>query len=245
MRISRYTERKAKALLHFASSSRRWTLSCRSGGRPKCDIPPSRFIPVAEDCGLISALTDKLLRRACRDALMWRPEITLSFKISPMQLRETTFGLRLMTTLAKTGLLPQRLEIEITESALVKDLEHARQVLGALRQAGVRIALDDFGTGYSSLYHLRAFRLDRIKIDRSFVGAMENDGECAAIVRALIGLGAGLNLDVTAEGVETAAQEGLLAAQGCTVAQGYRFSRAVSAAEAAMMLADERDVRRA
>jgi len=141
-----------------------------------------------------------------------------------------------MAALAETGLPPARLEIELTESALVFDLEHARTVLGALRQTGVKIALDDFGTGYSSLYHLRSFKFDRIKIDRSFVEMMGSDPEAAAIVRALIGLGSGLNLNVTAEGVETAQQEAALRAQGCTQAQGFRFSMAVPAEEAIAMV---------
>lgn len=115
-------------------------------------IAPSRFIPVADDCGLIGRLTDQLLRHACEEAVRWPPHITLSFNISPTQLRDTTLGLRILTTLTDAGLHPQRLEIELTESALVQDLDNAREVLGAIRATGVKIALDDFGTGYSSLY---------------------------------------------------------------------------------------------
>jgi predicted signal transduction protein with EAL and GGDEF domain len=205
------------------------------------DMRPDQFITVADDCGLIGQLTDQLLRRACAAALQWPDDVLLSFNISACQLRDPTLGLRLMAALAETGLSPSRLEIELAESALVFDLDHARTVLGALRETGVKIALDDFGTGYSSLYHLRAFKFDRIKIDRSFVEMMGSDPEAAAIVRALIGLGSGLNLNVTAEGVETAQQEAALRAQGCTQAQGFRFSRAVPAEETIAMVGGRAD----
>ena len=209
------------------------------------EIEPNRFIPIADDCGLINDLTDSLLRQACQAAATWPPHILLSFNISPVQLRDKTLGLRLMKILADAGLPPQRLEIEITESALVHDLDAAQTVLGALRDAGVRIALDDFGTGYSSLYHLRNFKLDTIKIDRSFVESMCYDRDSAAIVKALIGLGSGLSLTVTAEGVETVDQQALLEAQGCKQAQGFLFSRAVSATEASALLRERPKARRA
>jgi diguanylate cyclase (GGDEF)-like protein len=199
------------------------------------EIEPNRFIPIADDCGLIGELTDRLLRRACKDAVKWPDTVTLSFNISPAQLRDQTLGLRIMGILAETGLAPARLEIEITESALVRDMDSAKTLLGALREAGVRIALDDFGTGYSSLYHLRNFKLDKIKIDRSFVESMCVDGDSAAIIKALVGLGSGLRLAVTAEGVETIEQQKMLAAYGCEQAQGFLFSRAVPAQEAAAM----------
>jgi diguanylate cyclase (GGDEF)-like protein len=201
------------------------------------DIPPTRFIPVAEDCGLIDRLSDQLLRQACTDAAAWPAEITLSFNISPLQLRDHTLGLRLMAILAETGLAPHRLEIELTESALVRDMDHAQKVLGEIRQSGVRIALYDFGTGYSSLYHLRAFKLDKIKIDRSFIEDMRGDPEAAAIVRALVGLGAGLNLAVVAEGVETAEQQAALRAQGCAQGQGFLYGEAIPAEAAAAVIA--------
>jgi len=199
-------------------------------------IEPSRFIPIAEDCGLIAELTDQMLRRSCLGALDWPPQVRLSVNVSPVLLRDPGFGLRLMSILGQTGLAPTRLEVEITESALVQDMEAAQFTLGALRDAGIRIALDDFGTGYSSLYHLRNFKLDAIKIDRSFVEAMSRDPDSAAIVKALIGLGAGLSLSVTAEGVESAQQQSLLAAQGCSNAQGFLFSHAVSLAETRALL---------
>lgn len=196
------------------------------------EIAPDRFIPIADDCGLIGPLTDDLLRRACTDAMSWPRDTLLSFNISPVQLIDATLGLRLMAILGETGLAPNRLEIELTESALVRDLDGAREILGAIRDAGVKIALDDFGTGYSSLYHLRNFKLDKIKIDRSFVESMAYDRDSAAIVKALVGLGAGLSLTVTAEGVEDASQRAMLIENGCEQAQGYFFSRALPADEA-------------
>lgn len=199
-------------------------------------ITPDRFIPVAEDTGLISELTESLFRRACADAAEWPGDVELAINISPVLLHDPGFGLRMISLMGAAGLSPQRLELEITESALVRDLEAAKAALGSLREAGVRIALDDFGTGYSSLYHLRSFKLDRIKIDRSFVAAMMSDEESAAIVKALIGLGSGLGLSVTAEGVETEEQHSALAQSGCEQAQGFLYSRPVTAADAAKIL---------
>jgi diguanylate cyclase (GGDEF)-like protein len=196
------------------------------------DIPPDRFIPVAEECGLIREMSNDLLRRACRDARHWPTETILSFNISPEQLKDRTLGLAVLSILGEYGLSPRRLEIEITESALVRDLDAAKAVLSDLHDAGVRIALDDFGTGYSSLYHLRNFKFDKIKIDRSFVESMSSEEESAAIVRALTGLGKGLGLTITAEGIERTDQHDALLGQGCQQGQGFLFSPAMSAAEA-------------
>lgn len=200
------------------------------------EVPPERFIAVAEDAGLIRELTVLLLREACTDAVGWPPNITLAFNVSGAALQDPLFGLGIMKILTETAFPAQRLELEITESALVRDLEAARTALDIVRGIGVRIALDDFGTGYSSLYHLRAFKPDKIKIDRSFVDGMEHDVDNAAIVKALIGLGSGLGAKVTAEGVETQAQRVLLEAQGCDQGQGYLFSKAVDAEHVTAML---------
>lgn len=196
------------------------------------DIPPDRFIPVAEECGLIRELSNDLLRRACKDARQWPGDTILSFNISPEQLKDRTLGLTVLGILGECGLPPHRLEIEITESALVRDLDAAKAVLSDLREAGVHIALDDFGTGYSSLYHLRNFKFDKIKIDRSFIEGMESEEESAAIVRALTGLGKGLGLTITAEGVERGDQRDVLLGQGCQQGQGFLFGRAVPAEQA-------------
>jgi len=193
------------------------------------EVSPTRFIPLAEDTGLIIPLTELLLEQACRDALPWPPEVSLAFNLSGVLLQSDSFGLHVLAILARTRLPPQRLELEITETALVRNLEGARRVLGGLRETGIRIALDDFGTGYSSLYHLRAFRPDKIKIDRSFIEGIEHEKDNAAIVQALVGLGSGLGARVTAEGVETAGQLSMLRDQGCSEVQGYHLNKAVTA----------------
>jgi EAL domain-containing protein (putative c-di-GMP-specific phosphodiesterase class I) len=205
------------------------------------NIPPDRFIPVAEECGLIRELSHDLLRRACRDARDWPADTILSFNISSEQLQDRTLGLAVLSILGESGFAPQRLEIEITESALVRDLDAAKAVLSDLRESGVRIALDDFGTGYSSLYHLRNFKFDKIKIDRSFVESMGSDEDSAAIVRALTGLGKGLGLTITAEGIERGEQREVLLGQGCQQGQGFLFSRTVPAAEAAAFFTEAPD----
>jgi predicted signal transduction protein with EAL and GGDEF domain len=202
------------------------------------NVPPDRFIPVAESSGLINPLTDHLLRQAARDAGKWPASVTLSFNISPLQLKDQTLALRILAILGETGLSPRRLEIELTESALVQDLESAQQVLGALRDAGVRIALDDFGTGYSSLYHLRNIKIDKLKIDRTFIDDIEHHPDAAALMRALLGLGHGLGLTITAEGVEAQGQANALMEQGCQQAQGYLYGRAMSSADAARFVAE-------
>jgi diguanylate cyclase (GGDEF)-like protein len=194
-------------------------------------IGPERFIPVAEGTGLIARLTDHLFEQACREAATWPSHLELAFNISPHLLRDEAFPMRILSTLSRTGLPAARLELEITESALVRDIGAAQRALGGLRAAGIRIALDDFGTGYSSLFHLRNFKVDRLKIDRSFVEAMGTDSDSAAIVKALIGLGEGLGLEVTAEGVETMEQGLMLEMQGCHHAQGFYYGHALSAAD--------------
>jgi diguanylate cyclase (GGDEF)-like protein len=192
-------------------------------------ISPVVFIPLAEECGLIGELGDQLLRRACLDATAWPADIKLAFNISPIQLRNGSLGLRILSILGETGLDPHRLEIEITESALVDNLEIAQQIIGQLRQAGIRIALDDFGTGYATLRQLQTLHLDKIKIDRSFVDHVSDDNESMVIVRAILGLASGLGLTTTAEGIEDAEQLAYLKANGCTEGQGYLFGKAIPA----------------
>jgi diguanylate cyclase (GGDEF)-like protein len=195
------------------------------------DVDRHRFIAVAEDCGLMLELGDQLLRRACHDASQWPARIVLSYNLSPLELRDRTLGLRIMSILNESGLAPNRLEIELTECAMVRDLETTKEVLGALRDAGVRIALTDFGTGYSSLYHLGNFKFDKIKIDRSFVDNMDREPHTAALARALFGLGNGLGLELTADGVERPEQLVTLLQQGCQHAQGHLFGGAITAVE--------------
>jgi diguanylate cyclase (GGDEF)-like protein len=192
-------------------------------------VAPDLFITVAEEIGIIGELGDQLLRQACIDARSWPPELTLAFNISAVQLRDPTIGLRALAILAETGFSPRRLELEITETALVDNIKIAQAVTGQLRQAGVRIALDDFGTGYATLSQLLSLKLDRIKIDRSFVDRLGKDKESTTIVRAVLGLASGFNLETTAEGLENDEQLALLRADGCLEGQGYLFGKAVPA----------------
>jgi len=199
-------------------------------------VLPVVFITVAEECGLIHRLGEQLLRRACRDALTWPSDFTLAFNISPLQLRDPTLGLRVLTILAETGFPPTRLELEITESAIVGDAALAQRQIDELRTAGVRIALDDFGTGYATMSQLLAFRFDKIKIDRSFVNNLGDNGGSEVIVRAIIGLAKGLGLVTTAEGIENASQLADLKADGCMEGQGYLFGKAIPPEEIPALL---------
>jgi diguanylate cyclase (GGDEF)-like protein len=200
------------------------------------DVPPDRFIPVAEECDLIDQLSEQLLRKVCADALKWPSNIRVSFNISPRLFRNRTFGLRVMAILGETGLAPGRLELELTESALVRDLPAVKETLGALRSAGVRLALDDFGTGYSSFYHLRNLPVDRIKIDRSFIETIISQPGSSELVQAMLGLGHGLGMMVTAEGIEQPDQLAALLSQGCREGQGFLFGEAVTATAATLLL---------
>lgn len=192
------------------------------------EIPPDRLIPIAEECGLIHELGDQLLRQACTAAVLWPENILLSIDVLSSQLKDKKFTTRVLDILRETGLPPERLEIEITESTLVRNLEAAQQLLGGLREAGVRIALDNFGTGYSSLYHLRNFKMDKIKIDGSFIHGMLSEQEDAGIVRALVGLAHGLGITVAAEGIQDSGQQASLILTGCEQGQGHLYSDAIS-----------------
>jgi diguanylate cyclase (GGDEF)-like protein len=194
-------------------------------------VGPDQFITIAEEIGLITELGDQLLRQACLDARTWPAEMTLAFNISAIQLRDPKLGTRILAILAETDFVPNRLELEITETALVDHIEVAQNVINRLRQAGVRIALDDFGTGYATLSQLLSFQLDRIKIDRSFVDRLGKSNDSAIIVRAILGLANGFGLAATAEGIEDAEQLATLKANGCQEGQGYLFEKAVPANE--------------
>jgi diguanylate cyclase (GGDEF)-like protein len=199
-------------------------------------VAPDLFITVAEEIGIISELGDQLLRQACLDARAWPAELTLAFNISAVQLRDPTIGLRVLAILAETGFNPRRLELEITETALVDNIKIAQEITSQLRQAGVRIALDDFGTGYATLSQLLSLKLDRIKIDRSFVDRLGKDKESTTIVRAVLGLASGFSLETTAEGIENDEQLASLRAEGCLEGQGYLFGKAVPANDVQSLL---------
>ncbi len=204
------------------------------------EIPIERFLAIADEVGLIHALGERVLRLACAAARSWPAGITLSVDIHASQLRDNLLGARIMRILGEAGIAPARLEVDVTESAFVADLDNARSVLGNLRASGVRIALDNFGTGYSSLYHLRSFRLDKVKIDRSFVQAMTRERESAGIVQALVGLGHGLGLTIAAEGIEASDQEGALLGTGCEQGQGDLLGPPLDAAAAAALFDEHR-----
>ena len=204
-------------------------------------LTPDGFITLAEETGLIADLTWSLMRQACTDARSWPPHLQLAINISPLQLQDRHLPERILAILTETGFAPGRLEIEITETALVNDLEAARVALKSLQNFGVRIALDDFGTGYSSLYHLRELQFDKLKIDRSYVSSIPMGTERAKLVDAIIALGSSLGLVTTAEGIETASSVDWLAGQGCTYGQGYLFGKPMDKATTDGLLGDWTD----
>ncbi len=189
-------------------------------------IPPTRFIPVAEEAGLVDAMFWTLFANACRKALEVAGEFTLAVNISPSQVRDQWFPEKILRSLRETGFPARRLEIEVTESAMIGDVARAKSSLLSLKNQGVQIAIDDFGTGYSSLLLLRELPIDKLKIDCSFVSGITTDRENAAIVGALVGLGRALGLKVTAEGVEDEATAEALRAMGCELAQGFLYGQA-------------------
>jgi diguanylate cyclase (GGDEF)-like protein len=197
---------------------------------------PDQFIPLAEEIGLISQLGDQLLEKACLEAKTWPGDLFLAFNISGVQLRDPTAGLRILSILAKAGFDPGRLELEITETVLVKSTDVAQKIIDELRAAGVSIALDDFGTGYATLTQLTSLHFDKIKIDRSFVERLGKDPESLVIVRAIVGLAKGFGLTTVGEGVERENQRACLQENGCLEGQGYLFSKAIPANEVASLL---------
>ncbi|HWM48914.1 MAG TPA: EAL domain-containing protein [Xanthobacteraceae bacterium] len=188
-------------------------------------IPPANFIPIAEETGLIDALGTWALRQACADAASWPDGISVAVNLSPVQFRKPNLALTVTDALASSGLSPQRLELEVTESVLMQNNEATLATLHQLRDLGVRIAMDDFGTGYSSLSYLRSFPFNKIKIDQSFIADLSEKDEAVVIVQAITDLARNLDMKTTAEGVETERQRDLARAAGCTEMQGYLFSR--------------------
>ena len=205
-------------------------------------IPPSDFIPVAENSGLIVELGEYMLRRACLDGKDW-PNLTVAVNVSPLQFRRSDFVDMVERIIQETEFDPNRLELELTESTLLGNLEAAETSMLRLKSIGVRFALDDFGTGYSSLLYLRRFPFDKLKIDSSFVRSIETAPDAAAIVHAVVSLGRGLGMRVTAEGVETAEQHLFLRAAGVHSMQGFRFGRPGMAADINARLNSPEDYR--
>jgi diguanylate cyclase (GGDEF)-like protein/PAS domain S-box-containing protein len=212
----------------------RWTHPSRG------PVPPAQFIPVAEDCGLILPIGNWVLREACKQARLWQgaglPLGTMAVNISALEFRGENFLESVTSVLADTGLNPKSLELELTESVLMKRAESAISVLQALRAIGVQLAVDDFGTGYSSLSYLSRFPVDALKIDQSFVRQITSSPPKSTIITTIISLGQSLNLRVIAEGVETHEEMVYLLAHECDEAQGYYFSRPVPHQQFATLL---------
>ncbi len=192
-------------------------------------VLPGDFIPIAEELGVIAPIGAWVLQQACIEAAAWPQHLRVAINLSPLQFRSQFLVATVTEALRASNLEPKRLELEITESALLQNDSATLATLHAFRALGIRIAMDDFGTGYSSLSYLRSFPFDTIKIDRSFVTDLEARDECMAIVRAIVSLGSSLQMNITAEGVETEEQLALLVTAGCTELQGYLFSRPVPA----------------
>ncbi|GEM_PF-3619693 len=194
-------------------------------------ISPAEFIPVAEETGLIVAIGEWALQEACREAAAWPSALRVAVNVSAVQFQRPGLEQSVVRALAASDLPAERLELEITETVLMQDVEAAGVCLHRLRSLGVRIALDDFGTGHSSLSYLRRFPFDKIKIDRSFIKEIA-DPDTASIVRAIVGIGERLGTSITAEGVETREQLACVQHEGCTEVQGFFYSRPIPAASA-------------
>jgi EAL domain-containing protein (putative c-di-GMP-specific phosphodiesterase class I) len=206
-------------------------------------VPPADFIPIAEQNGLIVPLGHCVLHEACVEAMSWPARsdgtpLRISVNLSPRQLSDPGLVDSVQAVLAATGLEADRLSLEITESAFADDPARALDVLKRLKQIGVQLELDDFGTGYSSLTYVRMFPIDALKIDRSFVQGLCESTEDAAIVEAVISMGRALGVNVVAEGVESEDQSLALQTLGCTLAQGYLFSRPLPASALVALVAE-------
>jgi len=203
-------------------------------------VSPVRFIPLAEETGLIVPIGTWVLRTACAQTVAWQkeglPPVCLSVNLSMRQLADEGLVSEIESVLAETGLAPELLELEVTESTIMHNAERAVRVLTAIKQLGVRLAIDDFGTGYSSLAHLKRFPIDTLKVDRSFIREVPNDAEDRAIAEAIIAMGKTLSLTVVAEGVETPEQQAFLSDRLCDEMQGYHFSTPVAAQDFAELL---------
>ena len=206
-------------------------------------ISPLDFIPLAEETGLIMPIGDWVIREACHQAAQWPDELSVAVNVSPKQFATPGLSQTILQALAASGLPPQRLELEITESIFIANVEKTLSALHGLRNLGVRIALDDFGTGYSSLSYLRSFPFDKVKIDRSFVEDLSKGGNAHAVIRAITTLADALGMDTLAEGVEEQDQLDVLRQEGCRFIQGFLFSRPVPAGEVAALLEDRHSLK--
>lgn len=199
-------------------------------------VSPSVFVPLAEERGFIDALSETLLRRAAEAALSWPPELFLSFNLSSAQLMDPATSDNILSILARVGLDPRRVELEITETAVMTSADTAHRIITDLRAQGVKISLDDFGTGQSSLGRLRDFTFDKVKIDRAFISQIATDRASIHIVKAIIAMCDGLGLEVVAEGIEASEDAETLKALGCAMGQGYYYGKPVDAAATQLYL---------
>ena len=200
-------------------------------------VPPDRFIPIVEQFGLINEFTQSMLRRSCQAAKTWPGDIAISFNLTSNEVCDPATPLRLLGVAMECGFPATRLEVEITEKALVKDMAAAKQVTAALRSAGVKVLLDDFGAGYSGLGYLRELEFDCIKIDRSFISTLRTQVESRKIIRAIQDLAKSLGLTTIAEGIENEEVWDAVSLVGCTYGQGYYIARPVPAGDVAELLA--------
>jgi len=204
-------------------------------------ITPNEFIPAAEETGLITQIGERVLRKACIEAATWPENITVAVNVSPVQFKNQTLVLTVISALAASGLSAHRLAIEVTEAVLMQDNEATLATLHQLRDLGVQIVMDDFGTGYSSLSYLRSFPFDKIKIDRSFINDVSDMGDASAIVQATTSIATSMNMTTTAEGVETQEQLAKIRDLGCTEMQGYLSNRPMRAQDIAMLFQSRSD----
>lgn len=215
----------------------RWTLDDGE------QISPQHFIPIAENTGMMTELFQQLLRMACEDAKLWPEHISLSFNVSAIQMDDRLLATRILKILSSVGFAPTRLEVEITENALIRDPNLAASVIDDLHHAGIQIALDDFGTGYSSLAQLARYRFDKIKIDKSFVDpARISDERHEKILQALLRMSRGLDVKTTVEGIENHTQLAYFLREGCDIGQGYLFGKAMPASDVIPYLRNRKSV---
>jgi predicted signal transduction protein with EAL and GGDEF domain len=200
-------------------------------------IPPARFIPIAEQAGMMDQLGEFVLRRALSDAARW-PDIYVAVNLSPMQVRDRKFVDLVAAVLAETKIRPARLVLEVTEGVLIDNPEAAKSRLDDLRALGLKLALDDFGSGYSSLTYLQRLPFDKLKVDRGFVAALDHSANAGVIIQAIIALGRALDLSILVEGIETEEQRALVRLAGCDEMQGFLFARPAPREEIDRMLAD-------
>jgi diguanylate cyclase (GGDEF)-like protein len=199
-------------------------------------ISPDVFIPLASQLNLMTALTASMLRQACREAKQWPADIRIAVNFPPSEFTDPALPSRILAILAEEDLPPSRLEVEITEDALVSDMNTARSIVTTLQRLGITVCLDDFGTGYSSLYHLRELKFDKVKIDRSFVQSTAQNGDSQKIIDAILGLTKSLGLPVVAEGIENSSTLQHLRLKGCEYGQGYYFAKAMCGDDARALL---------